>query len=368
MQLPRALRVLGYALCAIIAAPEVIGWFVHHESMHGPLWLSSYAAFVVAYHLAGRVPAGARRWATVAGQEAAMIAMGLAAPCDFAALAMVVIALEVALHLPAPRLAIALVAQTVVVSAIVMHGCGAVASASWLLAMCGFQAAAVVAVLLARRELAARAELARANAELRAARELLVESSRADERDRIARELHDVLGHTLTALALQLEVAENVAPEATTAHVARAHELADDALAGVRGAVSAMREAAGPDVGAALRTLVVDIPGLHVDLAMPEPFVVESSAHAHCVLRCVQEIVTNALRHAGAQNLWIVITRDDERITVDARDDGRGAAGLREGNGLGGMRERIEEMGGRLLIAPTPTFSVRASLPIAEAT
>lgn len=124
--------------------------------------------------------------------------------------------------------------------------------------------------------------------------------------------------------------------------------------------------AAGPDVGRALEVLVAGTPGRAVHLTMPEPFVVDCAARAHCLVRCVQEILTNVLRHAAAENLWIVITRDDALITVEARDDGRGAIELRAGNGLSGMRARIEEMGGHLLIAPAPTFSLRASLPVTE--
>ncbi len=368
MQLPRALRLLGYALCAIVGAPEAIGWISARESAHGVAWLGCYAVFVTAYVIAA--PAGSRQvargWIAIGAQEGAMIAMGLLAPCQFAAVALVVVALQLALHLSPARVTAALVAQTAVVSVLVMRGCGAQQSWSWLLAMSGFQAAAAVAVLLARRERDTHTALAHSNAELRAARELLAESSRAEERDRIARELHDVLGHGLTALGLHLEVAKNVAPEAAIEHVAKARVLADDALAGVRAAVSAMRANAGPDVAPALVALVADTPGLRVHLTMPDPFVVDCAARAHCIVRCVQEIVTNALRHAGAENLWITIACDDARITVDARDDGRGAAELRTGNGLAGMRARIEEMGGRLLVAPAPTFSLRASLPLAE--
>jgi signal transduction histidine kinase len=368
MPLPRALRLLGYALCALIAAPEALGWITRRESAHGAAWLACYAAFVGGFHVGASSLGGARgvlrRASAIAAQVAAMIAMAIVAPCQFAALALVVLALQAALLLSPLRVVAALALQTVVVSTLVMRGCGAAQSASWLLAMCGFQAAAAVAVLIARRELHARTELARANSELCATRALLAESSRAEERQRIARELHDVLGHNLTALGLQLEVARNVPPEAAAEHVAKARALADEALSGVRGAVSAMRSAGGPDMGRALRALADGAPGLAVHLDTPEPFVVDCAERAHCLVRCVQEIITNALRHAGAENLWITIARDKERITVDAHDDGRGASELRSGNGLSGMRTRIERMGGQLAIEPTPTFSLRASLPI----
>ncbi len=371
MILPRALRILGYALCAVILTPEIIGWGTQGASPHGAVWLACYGVFVLGFHAGASAPLGARgarrAWVAMGVQEAAMIAMGLVAPCQFAALALVVVALQAALFLSPAALAAGLVTQTVLVSVLVMRGCGAWTSVSWILAMCGFQAAAAVAVLLARREAEARGDLARANAELRANRALLAEATRAEERDRIARELHDVLGHNLTALGLQLEVARNVSAERAPEHVAKARALADEALAGVRSAVSAMRAGPAPDVGRALHELCADTPGLTVHLDVPDPFVVECSARAQCLVRCVQEILTNALRHAAAENLWIRVERTAAFLTVDARDDGRGATEVRAGNGLQGMRARIEEMGGRLAVSATPAFSLSARLPAPEA-
>jgi signal transduction histidine kinase len=97
---------------------------------------------------------------------------------------------------------------------------------------------------------------------------------------------------------------------------------------------------------------------------MPDPLTVDDAARAHCVLRCVQEIVTNTLRHARAKNLWIEIAREDDgTISVQAKDDGCGAAVVRAGGGLSGMRARLEEMGGFLRVASEPSFVVTARLP-----
>ena len=84
------------------------------------------------------------------------------------------------------------------------------------------------------------------NAELRATRSLLEETSRVNERTRIARELHDVLGHDLTALGLQLEVATHVAPDRAGAHVAKAQEVSARLLHNVRDVVGAMRDVSAP--------------------------------------------------------------------------------------------------------------------------
>jgi glucose-6-phosphate-specific signal transduction histidine kinase len=119
------------------------------------------------------------------------------------------------------------------------------------------------------------------------------------------------------------------------------------------------------DLGLVLRDLVRDTPGLLVHLDLPALLDVEAGPHAQCVVRCVQEIVTNTLRHAHASNLWIRIQRDRDGIAVDARDDGRGAPAFRPGHGLRGMQERLEDLGGWLRVsAPAARdFSLSAWLP-----
>jgi signal transduction histidine kinase len=79
----------------------------------------------------------------------------------------------------------------------------------------------------------------------------------------------------------------------------------------------------------------------------------------------VQEVVTNTLRHAGARTLSIALKRSGGGVSVEARDDGRGAAAVQPGSGLAGMRERIEQAGGRLQVesAAGAGFAVRAWLP-----
>lgn len=78
------------------------------------------------------------------------------------------------------------------------------------------------------------------------------------------------------------------------------------------------------------------------------------------------EIVTNAIRHAHAANLWIELTRVNGALTLVARDDGRGTQQIRPGHGLTGMRERLEIVGGRLEIHSEPAqgFRVQASIPL----
>jgi signal transduction histidine kinase len=104
---------------------------------------------------------------------------------------------------------------------------------------------------------------------------------------------------------------------------------------------------------------------VHVDVA--PGFAIEDPADAEVVLRCAQEIVTNAVRHAGAENVWLDVARNPSGIEIRARDDGRGAAHVRSGNGLSGMRERFEQRGGAVSFSTAPGhgFSVAATLPVA---
>lgn len=207
------------------------------------------------------------------------------------------------------------------------------------------------------------------NAELRATRALLAESSRIAERMRIARELHDLVGHHLTALSLNLEVASHLAQGPAAEHVGKAQATAKQLLSDVREVVSELRQDDALDLTQALQGLIEGVPALHVHVDLPPRFAIEDPRRAQVVLRCAQELITNAVRHAGARNLWLTF-RDEGRgeLELEARDDGRGAADLQPGNGLNGMRERLAEFGGRMRIdtAPNRGFRLNAWLPLVE--
>jgi signal transduction histidine kinase len=211
----------------------------------------------------------------------------------------------------------------------------------------GFQLFAVLMVEVGLRERRARQQLAVLNAELATAQARLAEASRTAERLRIARDLHDLVGHQLTALAVNLEVASHLAQGPVAEHVTRSRTIAKDLLGDVRVAVGQMRE--HPlDLGAALRMLAAAVPHPVIHLTVDETVAIDDPVKAQALLRCVQEIVTNTIRHAGADNLWIELRGGPSGTVVQARDDGRGAETVRPGNGLTGMRERLEQLGGEL--------------------
>ncbi|MEP7096436.1 MAG: sensor histidine kinase [Dokdonella sp.] len=231
----------------------------------------------------------------------------------------------------------------------------------------GFSVLAFVTAVVTKQQVDAREEQRRLNSELRATRTLLAESSRLAERMRISRELHDLVGHHLTALSLNLEVASHLVKGQAQEHVLKAQSVAKLLLSDVREVVSQLREGDSIDLTAALENLIEGVPGLDIHLDLPPRFSVDDPKRAQVLLRCAQEIITNTVRHAGAHNLWLRFERNANRqMSIHARDDGRGAVQFKQGNGLSGMRERLAQFGGRLDIVTGngQGFVLDASLPL----
>jgi signal transduction histidine kinase len=217
-----------------------------------------------------------------------------------------------------------------------------------------------------RREAETARALAETNRELRSAQAIIANNARSAERLRISRDLHDAWGHELTALGLQLEIASHVTETGrANEHVVKAKGLASALLAKVRDVVSTLREAERCDLKDALEALAqsVPTPAIHVEIS---PNVRVGPDQAHALMRCAQEAVTNAVKHADASNLWLQVTRDGDGVRLVARDDGHARpAASAPGSGLVGMRERVESLGGRLAVQAGAGlgFTVDAWLP-----
>jgi signal transduction histidine kinase len=278
-----------------------------------------------------------------------------------------VLSAAVASEVLAPLATAALiVAQTVIAAlAATLAGADGLAIATQAAAIAGFQVFAAAITLAFMTERQVRRRLAEANAELHATRALLAEGSQLAERARIARELHDLVGHHLTALSLHLEVATHLADDRTRDHVERSRAIAKLLIADVRSVVTDLRRPIAVDVAAVLGQLVVDLPRPRVHLDVAPGTIIEDLDVAHVVVRCVQEAITNAIRHGDADNVWVSVRVGDGAVDVRARDDGRGAAVLAVGNGLRGMRERLDGVGGGLEVttAPGAGFSLHARVP-----
>ena len=229
----------------------------------------------------------------------------------------------------------------------------------------GISLFAFMSSVVVLRQNAARDELRRVNSELQATQTLLAENTRIAERVRIARELHDLVGHHLTALTLNLEVVTHLVDGKVLEHVQQAHSLARLLLADVREVVSDMRQDDKVNLADALNTLIEGVPKPRIHLDLPAQAVMTEPQRAQVLLRCVQEMITNSVRHAQARNLWIRLSISGDGLAMSARDDGIGADKVAVGNGLLGMAERLKQLGGKLEIESEPGegFALHAWLP-----
>ncbi len=229
-----------------------------------------------------------------------------------------------------------------------------------------WQGFAFVVGYMAVTERRQRAELAAAHAGLLATQQLLADSSRALERLRIARDIHDGLGHHLTALNLHLDLARRRAVGEAAESIGTARAIAQQLLAEVRATVGAERAARPIDLRQALQTLVSGIPGPHIEFVFAEGLEVSDPALAHAAFRGAQEAISNAIRHSEAKTIRVELAARAGRLAISVTDDGKGAHGIGPGNGLRGMRERIEELGGTLETESRPGsgFALRISLPL----
>lgn len=230
----------------------------------------------------------------------------------------------------------------------------------------GFSTFVFVTGYVAKLQANARDDQRRLNAELRAARALLAENSRVGERLRISRELHDLLGHHLTALILNLEVAGHLSEGEAHVHVKQSHALAKLLLSDVREAVSEMRQDNAIDILSALAPLVESVPGLDIDFKADAGLTLDDSAVAQTLLRCIQELITNTIKHSGANRFEITLQKLDNLLILKTWDDGKGATLSKLGNGLQGMKERIADLQGQMLIQTSPGqgFTVSITIPL----
>lgn len=187
------------------------------------------------------------------------------------------------------------------------------------------------------------------------------------ERERIGRDLHDLLGHTLSLITLKLELSRKLFdadPERARRELTEAETVARQALAQVRAAVTGIR-ATGLAGELASARLMLRTAGVALDVdALPAlPDAVDD-----VLALALREAVTNIQRHAQATHVTVSFVLTDGRVAMAVSDDGRGGV-MASGNGLTGMRERVEAMAGRLQVRSTPgagtTLSMSLPLPAA---
>ena len=336
----------------------------------GPVWWAAYTGYAVVLTLLC-VPLDHSRTvqALLLGIQLVLgLVVFVTSPFGPAGVALVTTACMLAVWLPFRWAVSGMVGQTVAaaIAGIVIHPDEpAVALVTICGAYFGFQMFAFLMVLSNQREAAARQAAEQAQAALCRAQTQLAARSRDEERLRIARDLHDTLGHQLTALALNLEVLAHTADEPSATQARNCRDLAKDVLGEVRDVVGQLREPRPDDLGARLAGLVPSMPRPRLALDIDPDLGPLDAGSADAVARLVQEALTNSARHSQSSVLSVQVRRTPGGLRVEAHDDGAGSATVVPGNGLRGMAERFAALGGTATWAGTDGFTIRAELPLA---
>jgi two-component system, NarL family, sensor histidine kinase DesK len=202
--------------------------------------------------------------------------------------------------------------------------------------------------------------------ELRRSQEEILRLATLAERERIGRDLHDLLGHTLSVVALKSELARKLIDrdiDAARLEISEVERVARDSLAQVRNAVSGIRSTAlSSELLAA--TALLEAQGLKVKCETEN---VKLPHDRETVLALsLREAATNVRRHSNAKVVTIRLRKEAAAVVMEVVDDGRGGR-IIPGNGLNGMRERLDTVGGSLSLWPNPAGGtlLRASIPMA---
>ncbi len=344
-------------------------------------------AVVTVCALAAVLPLVARRRAPLAvttvvvvGVVGQTLATRDFAPATFASFVATMICVYTLVRVGSPRVVAAgllVVAVAVVVSAVLQARTVPIAPFEVVYPLVYFGLAGGLGAFVRQRALRLAAVEDRAEA-LEEALDREAELATAQERARIARELHDVVAHGLSLMVVQAEAAEEMLerePSAAAVPLRRVQETGRQSLAEMRRLLGVLRaaDAGSPSTApqpslARLRDRVAeaDDAGLHVDVrttGTPRdlPLGVELAA-----FRLVQEALTNTRRHAAATSVCVHLAYEPDELRVEISDDGRGPSGGRPGHGLVGMRERTALYGGTLEVGPAPAggFRVAATFPL----
>jgi len=227
--------------------------------------------------------------------------------------------------------------------------------------------------------------------ELKATQRQLQDLAVTEERARLAREMHDSLGHRLTVSIVQLEGAQRLIPtdpRRAARMIGTMRDEMKEALAELRRTVTALRlrslpRPSGRGAHAYRAPIIDDLPldmalstlsqtfqrdtGIPTHFSVTPGFPLLPEAHRLAFYRAAQEALTNIQRHAGARNAWLQLSADDQKIILVMEDDGKGMDGRNEnnaGSGLLGLRERAEQLGGEMRLAERPGGGAQLTLTV----
>jgi len=207
----------------------------------------------------------------------------------------------------------------------------------------------------AKRQLVMNNYLQYLMSELKSKTQELEEASILKERNRIAREIHDTLGHTLTGAIIQLEVAKQLvhaSPEKAEASIQKTQDITRNGFNDVKRAIKALRPIMIEEntLGDGLKLLFERMErdydySVDNDVTLPDNI---SDDLKISVYRVVQELITNSMRHGEANEMKISIEHQFDTLRINCHDNGKGCSSIKEGNGLAGIRERVINLGGHV--------------------
>jgi two-component system, NarL family, sensor histidine kinase DesK len=211
------------------------------------------------------------------------------------------------------------------------------------------------------------AEKNRTNVKLRMAQDEIEHLAKVAERERIARDLHDVLGHTLSLIIVKSTLAGKLLekyPEKAKNEIADIENVSREAMAEIRNTLRGYSTYKLCEelqrAKSALESAGVTVESDATELNM-------SPAHESVAALIMREAVTNVVRHAHARHCLLRIARDNGNCVLEVQDDGRGGVQA-EGNGMRGMRERVEALGGTLMRDTSAGTKLRFEFPLTAST
>jgi two-component system sensor histidine kinase DesK len=207
-------------------------------------------------------------------------------------------------------------------------------------------------------------EAHRQNEKLRLAHDEVEHLAKVAERERIARDMHDLLGHTLSVVVLKAELAAKLVgrdPARALQEIREVEAVSRQALTEVRRAIQGYRTRG---LTAELQSVRPALAAAGIALHAELPVVTLPAAAEGVLALALREAVTNVARHSGAHNCWVGLKADADQVSLEVRDDGRGGVSP-DGSGLSGMRERARALGGEVVRDSSAGTRLLISLPLA---
>jgi two-component system sensor histidine kinase DesK len=333
----------------------LVFWFIQPYLDHAPpikwLWLFlALALFLPLYLLSHHAPRKTR-WIWILG----MLVVGMVyVPMNQSACgAFIYVATAI------PEIS----ESTNIVITLLLLECAAISAECWLLHLSPWvwSMGTGFSVLLGMNRLRMK-QKGKADAKLRMAQEEIEQLAKAAERERIARDMHDVLGHSLSLIVLKSELARRLLasqPSRAALEIAEIETAARQALAEVRKTITGYRsEGFASELTRAAQ--VLETAGVRLNRPAKPPYL--TPRHEATLSLVLREAVTNIVRHAGASECSIEVFTERDRTQLVIADDGRGDI-RQEGNGLRGMRERVRELGGSLSLDSHQGTRLHIELP-----